>query len=110
MLLSAVIFSCALYFFLLLPVIEFLASDQVITNEVNSKLLIADEVKNKKLYDEIRTKTSKVFPKAFIYFYGSRFYGLADQNSDLNIFVDIGRLFLSEIIFIFLMVSITAYI
>lgn len=77
--------------FLFRAVIKYLTSDYVLTNATDSKLTIANQLKCQS-YAEIRTEMNRIFPRASIHFYGSRFYGLADENSDLNIFVDVGML------------------
>lgn len=40
----------------------------------------------------ILENTKRMFPNAKVYLYGSRIYQLGDKNSDVNIYVDLGKL------------------
>ena len=55
-------------------------------------------LKSKAKYDSIKSNLqsllNKEFKKPNIHFYGSRIIGVAENNSDLDIFIEIGNLLL----------------
>lgn len=43
-------------------------------------------------FDKILKNTMEMFPHAKVYMYGSRSYQINDNESDINIYVDFGRM------------------
>ena len=71
---------------------DFLSSCDTIVNSLCSKgVALMDETE----YDGIKMSLEALLRKHYdtvkVYFFGSRFIGLANDNSDLDIFVDIGK-------------------
>lgn len=42
-------------------------------------------------FDLIRNAIKAIFPRAKVFVYGSHNYGLADERSDLNAYIDLGE-------------------
>lgn len=51
----------------------------------------AQQLKDLRDYKQIRKNLSRKIQGAKFWFYGSRVMGVGDQDSDLDIFVDIGK-------------------
>lgn len=42
-------------------------------------------------FDMIRNAIKAIFPRAKVFVYGSHNYGIADERSDLNAYIDLGE-------------------
>lgn len=69
---------------------EFLART-VIDRAKNLKIWFLQDERTAAWLSRIMENTRKMFPRARLFLYGSRFYQLGDDHSDVNIYVDMGK-------------------
>lgn len=59
--------------------------------QANSTLNGHDISMTSKNFDSIRNDIKVLFPRSKVYFYGSQIYELTDDQSDLNVYIDLGE-------------------